>query len=84
LELHGTVVQADTTKGDKGAISKLSAPFVLTLLRLYHAIFDYIDAIGLFVINDGLYLNRYHFTRHLSVIQNGYKRGEYEQQPIQR
>lgn len=23
-------------------------------------------------------MNRYHFTRHLSVIQNGYKRGEYE------
>ena len=29
-------------------------------------------------------VNRYHFTIHLSVIQNGYKRGEYEQQPIQR
>ena len=29
-------------------------------------------------------LNRYHFTRHLSVIQNGYKRGEYEQQSIHR
>ncbi len=29
-------------------------------------------------------VNRYHFTRHLSVIQNGYKRGEYEQQSIHR
>ena len=29
-------------------------------------------------------LNRYHFTRHLSVIQNGYKRGEYEQQSVHR
>jgi len=29
-------------------------------------------------------MNRYHFTRHLSVIQNGYKRGEYEQQSVHR
>jgi len=29
-------------------------------------------------------MNRYRFTRHLSVIQNGYERGEYEQQSIHR